>query len=125
TTGGIIIAFEIARQLGVPALYVESEDGKRTLRRGARVGPQAKVLVVDDVLTTGRSIFEVAAVLKEAGGEIGGVAVLIDRTEKPIDFGAPFFAAHRVQATSYAPEEVPEWLASRPIVKPGTRNQPA
>jgi orotate phosphoribosyltransferase len=124
TTGGIIIAFEVARQLGLPAVYVESEDGQRKLRRGATVPQGSRILVVDDVLTTGRSIFEVIETLTEAGGTIAGVGVLIDRTESPLDFGCPFYAAHQVQAKSYAPDEVPEWLSSRPIVKPGTRSQP-
>lgn len=121
TTGGIIIAFEVARQMGLPALYVETENGEKTLRRGAVVRPESKVLIVDDVLTTGRSVFETAAAIRARGAEVSGVAVLIDRSETPLDFGVPFFAAHRVSAKSYAPEEVPDWLASLPIQKPGTR----
>ncbi|MBI5707657.1 MAG: orotate phosphoribosyltransferase [Armatimonadetes bacterium] len=123
TTGGIIIAFEVARRLGLPALYVESEDGVRKLRRGASVPPGARVLVVDDVLTTGKSVLETAEVLRAQGGLVNGVAVLIDRSEKPIDFGCPSFAAYRVSATSYAPEDVPDWLAEFPVVKPGTSSQ--
>lgn len=119
TTGGILIAFEVARQLGVDALYIESEDGKRVLRRGALVRPGARVLVVDDVLTTGRSVRESIDAL--AGAEIVGVAVLIDRSEDPVFEDCEFFAACRVEATSYAPEAVPDWLALRPAVKPGTR----
>ena len=121
TTGGIIIAFEVARQMGLPALYVESEDGVKKLRRGAHVPPGSRVLVVDDVLTTGKSVFEVLEVVKAAGGEPAGVGVLIDRSEKPIDFGVPFFAAYKVEAKSYAPDDVPEWLAEIPMSKPGTR----
>jgi orotate phosphoribosyltransferase len=120
TTGGIIIAFEVARQMGLPAIYVESEDGVRKLRRSAQIPKGANVLVVDDVLTTGKSVLETIEVVKNAGGEVAGVAVLIDRTESPIDFGCPFFAAYKVEAKSYAPEEVPDWLAEIPIAKPGT-----
>lgn len=121
TTGGIIIAFEVARQLGCEGLYVETEDGVKTLRRNATIAPGARVLVVDDVLTTGRSVFEVLEVVRSAGGTAAGVAVLIDRSETALDFGAPFYAAHRVAATSYAADSVPDWLAAIPVRKPGTR----
>lgn len=121
TTGGIIIAFEVARQMGLPALYVESEQGRRTLRRGASIEPGARVLIVDDVLTTGTSVREVVEVIQEKGGVPAGVAVLIDRSANPIDFGCAFSAAHRVEAVSYRPDEVPAWLNEIPIVKPGTR----
>lgn len=122
TTGGIIIAFEVARQMGLPAVYVESENGRKTLRRGACIPRRSKVLIVDDVLTTGKSVFEVIEVVKNAGGEPAGVALLIDRSETAIDFGCPSFAAHKVSAKSFAPDEVPEWLNQIPVVKPGTRS---
>lgn len=123
TTGGIIIAFEVARQMGVPALYLESEDGVRTLRRGAAFPKGARVLIVDDVLTTGRSIREVLEVVLVAGCTPAGVGVLIDRTEGPLDFGCPLRAAYRVEAESFAPDEVPDWLQALPITKPGTRQE--
>jgi orotate phosphoribosyltransferase len=121
TTGGIIIAFEVARQMGLPALYVESENGAKKLRRGAQVSAGSKVLIVDDVLTTGKSIFEVIDVIRAAGGEPAGVGVLMDRSETPPDFGVPCFAAHKVEAQSFAADAVPDWLAAIPITKPGTR----
>lgn len=121
TTGGIIIAFEVARQMDLPALYVESEDGEKALRRGAQVNEGARVLVVDDVLTTGRSLFEVKSLLEARGATVAGVGVLIDRSESALDFGCPVIAAHRVSASSYPPEELPEWLAQIPITQPGTR----
>lgn len=121
TTGGIIIAFEVARQMGLPALYVETEDGARKLRRGATIEAGARVLVVDDVLTTGKSVFEVLDMVRSAGGDPAGVALLIDRSQDPIDFGCPFYAAHRVEAVSYDAADVPEWLRAIPAIKPGTR----
>lgn len=121
TTGGIIIAFEVARQLGLPALYVESENGQKTLRRGAKVAEGARVLVVDDVLTTGTSVREVAQLLRGLGAEIAGVGVLIDRAQEAMDFGAPLKAAYKVEAQSFAPDDVPDWLAVIPITQPGTR----
>lgn len=125
TTGGIIIAFEVARQMALPAIYVESEDGVRKLRRNAAIKKGARVLVVDDVLTTGKSVFETMEVVRGAGGEVAGVAVLIDRTEKPLDFGCPFFASYRVGAQSYDPSEIPDSLKRIPAVKPGSSVQPA
>ena len=121
TTGGIIIAFEVARQMGLPALYVESENGQKKLRRGAQIPTGARVLVVDDVLTTGTSIKEVIQVVQEAGGIPSGVGVLIDRAETPPDFGVPLFAAYKVEAQTFAPDDVPDGLAALPITKPGTR----
>jgi len=120
TTGGVLVAFEVARQLGAPAIYVESEAGRRVLRRGATVGKGARVLVVDDVLTTGKSVREVVSLLRTLGGSAIGVGVLIDRSEETLDFGCPLFAVHRVEAKSYAAEELPEWLARVPVTKPGT-----
>lgn len=121
TTGGIIIAFEVARQMGLPAVYIETEDGKKTLRRGKTLPNGAKVLIVDDVLTTGTSLVETRAAIEVAGGEVQAFAVLIDRSPPGLELGKPFFASYKVEAASYAPEEVPEWLAAIPAVKPGTR----
>ncbi|MCC7101770.1 MAG: orotate phosphoribosyltransferase [Fimbriimonadaceae bacterium] len=123
TTGGIIIAFEVARLMGLPALYVESEDGKKKLRRGARVPEGARVLVVDDVLTTGTSVREVVELLQDQA-EIVGIGVLIDRSGQGVELGAPIYAAHKVEANSYAEDEVPDWLAKIPVTKPGTRSGP-
>ena len=121
TTGGIIIAFEVARQMGLPAVYVETENGAKTLRRGKTLPPGQRVLIVDDVLTTGTSLVESRAAIETAGGAVVGFGVLIDRSQPGLDLGAPLFGAYKVEAVSYAPDEVPEWLASVPIRKPGTR----
>lgn len=121
TTGGIIIAFEVARQMGLPAVYVESENGVKTLRRGKTLPPGQRVLIVDDVLTTGTSLVESRGAIEEAGGEVVGYGVLIDRSAPDLDLGRPLYGAYQVQAVSYAPDEVPDWLAAIPAVKPGTR----
>lgn len=121
TTGGIIIAFEVARQMGLPALYVESEAGHRALRRGASLPQGARVLIVDDVLTTGLSVQEVAEVVRTAQAEVVGVGVLIDRSEQLPDFRVPLHASFRVAAKSYPADQVPAWLQSVPVQKPGTR----
>lgn len=121
TTGGIIIAFEVARQMGVGAVYVEEEGGKKALRRGQVLPSGARVLVVDDVLTTGLSVHETVGAVREAGGTVVGVGVLIDRSAEPIDFGCRFFASYKVEAESWTAEDVPSWLAEIPVTKPGTR----
>lgn len=121
TTGGIIIAFEVARQMGLSSIYVETENGEKTLRRGATIPSGAKVLVVDDVLTTGLSVRETMDAVKRHGGDPVGVGVLIDRAQGPMDFGCPLYAAYKVEAESWAEDELPDWLAEIPVTKPGTR----
>ena len=121
TTGGIIIAFEVARQLGLPAVYVETEEGRKKLRRNKTLEPGTKVLVVDDVLTTGTSLLESRAAIEEAGGAVTAYAVLIDRSPAGLDLGLPLFGAYRVQAESYVEDEMPAWLSAIPATKPGTR----
>jgi orotate phosphoribosyltransferase len=123
TTGGIIIAFEVARQMGLPAVYIETENGARTLRRNKVLGSGVKTLVVDDVLTTGTSLLESTAALEQAGADVRAFAVLIDRSSPDKQWPRPMFASYRVAAESYAPEDVPDWLAQIPLVKPGTRVQ--
>lgn len=121
TTGGIILAFEIARRLKIGALYAERENGARVFRRDARLAPNARVLVVDDVLTTGTSVREVLELVRSKGGNPVGVAVLIDRSNGETEFGCPLLAAHQVQAQTFAPDSLPEWLAAIPVQEPGTR----
>lgn len=123
STGGMIVAYEAARQLRLSATYVELVDGKRALRRNGVIDPNARVLLVDDVLTTGTSLVETAAVVRGAGAEIVGVGVLIDRSEACPDFGCHVLSACRFDARSYAEEELPEWLAAIPLTTPGTRAQ--
>ncbi len=119
TTGGIIIAFEVGRQMGKPAVYAETENGVKTLRRGKVLPPNAKVLIVDDVLTTGKSLFETRDAITRAGGQVVGYAVLVNRAQTEID-AKPLFSAYTVEAVSYAEDELPAHLAAVPAVKPGT-----
>ena len=120
TTAGIILAFEVARQMGVRAVYAEKAENKTfAFKRGAAINPGDRVLVVDDVLTTGGSIREVIAAVKERKGNVIGVGVLVDRTEQNLDFGAPLFGCHHAEAVSYAPDNCPLCAAKIPIVKPG------
>lgn len=119
TTGGIIIAFEVARQLGVKAIFAEEEWGKRVFRRGLMLGPGERVLVVDDILTTGGSICEVLAEVAARGGQAVGVAVLVNRAEGRMEFGVPFFSCARFPIPTYPPEECPLCRAGIPLERPG------
>ncbi len=120
-TGGIIIAFEVARQMGLPSIYVETEDGHKVLRRGAQVKRGARVLVVDDVLTTGLSVRETKLAITRAGGVVAGVGILIDRSGDDVHFGCEHFSSYKVAAESFPPDDVPAWLSEIPVTKPGSR----
>ncbi|MDY0235217.1 MAG: orotate phosphoribosyltransferase [Gudongella sp.] len=122
--GGIIFAYEIARQLGVKNLFAEREDGKMTLRRGYEITEGARVLVAEDVITTGGSVREVIDIVKEQGGELAGVAILVDRTNGKIDFGCKMKAVYTAEIISYEAENCPICKEkSIPLVKPGSRKK--
>lgn len=123
TTGGIILAHEVGRQLGKCAIYAEKEGNIRTFRRGLSISAGERVLVVDDVLTTGKSIREVTSAVKKQGGKVIGIGVLVDRSEDNPDFGAPLFSTLKVETPTYKPEECPLCAAGVPITKPGSSHQ--
>ncbi|TES88286.1 MAG: orotate phosphoribosyltransferase [Dehalococcoidia bacterium] len=125
TTGGIILAFEVARQLGVRGIFAEKEAEERSFRRGFTVDPGERVLIVDDILTTGSSIREVIAAVKKLDGNIIGIGVLVDRSEQAPDFGFPLFSCHHSATVTYRPEECPLCAAKVPLIKPGSRQPTA
>jgi len=120
TTGGIILAFETARQLGVKGIFAEKEDKVRVFRRDFEILPGEHILVVDDILTTGSSIRETISAIDKLGGVVIGVGVLVDRSERNLDFDRPFFSCLRAPAIVYTPEQCPLCTAKVPLVKPGT-----
>ena len=124
TTGGIIVAFEVARQLGVRGIFAEKEGDERTFRRGFDIDAGERVLIVDDILTTGSSIREVMAAVTKLGGKIIGIGVLVDRSEQKLEFGAPLFSCHRTVTQTYRPENCPLCAAQIPLVKPGGSQPP-
>ncbi len=119
TTGGIILAFEVARQLGVRSIFAEKEvTTGRVFRRGFSINSDERVLIVDDILTTGSSIREVIAAVTKQGGIVVGIGVLVDRSEQAVDFGVPLFSCHHAITTTYKPESCPLCAKQIPLVKP-------
>lgn len=103
TTGGVIISYEVARMLGTLGIFAESQGEGREFKRGFNIAHGERVLVVDDVLSTGGSIRDVIDAVRRAGGEPVGVAVLVDRTSGNVDFGLPFFACLQLEVPSFEP----------------------
>ena len=121
TTGGIILAYEVARQLGVRGIFAEKEPGQeRSFRRGFHIEPGERVLIVDDILTTGGSVKEVITAVEKLGGNIVGLALLVDRTGGKADFGYPFFSCHAAATVAYEPDACPLCAAGTPLTKPGS-----
>ena len=122
--GGIIVAHEVGRALGVKALFAERQDGKMTLRRGFALKPGEKVLVVEDVITTGGSVQEVLAMVKALGAVPVGVGVLVDRSGGQVDFaGLPLHSLLSLPIAAFTPEECPLCAQGVPWEKPGSRGQ--
>ena len=119
--GGVIIGHEMGRALGVPAMFVERPDGVFALRRGFALDPGARVLMVEDVVTTGLSSREAIAAIEAAGGTVIAAASLVDRSSGTADLGVPFVPLIRIDVPTYAADNVPAELAAIPAVKPGSR----
>ncbi|WP_375394019.1 orotate phosphoribosyltransferase [uncultured Sphingomonas sp.] len=119
--GGVIAGHEMARALGVEALFLERPDGVFGLRRGFRLAAGQKVLMMEDVVTTGLSSREAIAAIAAAGGVCVAAAALVDRSGGGVDLGVPFFPLIRIDVPTYAPDSLPPELAATPAVKPGSR----
>jgi orotate phosphoribosyltransferase len=119
--GGVIAGHEVARALGVEALFVERPTGTFELRRGFRLGPGQKVLLMEDVVTTGLSSREAIAAVESAGGEVIAAAALVDRSNGEADLGVPFYPLIRLNVPAYAEDSLPPELAALPAEKPGSR----
>jgi orotate phosphoribosyltransferase len=119
TTGGVVLAFETARQLGVRTIFAEKEGGVRVFRRDFEIASGEHILVVDDILTTGSSLRETISAVAKLGGIVIGIGVLVDRSDQNLDFNLPFFSCVRAPTTVYSPQECPLCAARIPLVKPG------
>lgn len=121
--GGIVVAHELARALGVRGMFAEREGGAMRLRRGFEIEPGERILIAEDVVTTGRSSLEVAEVVREAGGEPVGVACLVDRRPEDADLPLPLVSLLRVELESFSPGDCPLCREGLPLVKPGSRRE--
>jgi orotate phosphoribosyltransferase len=121
--GGVIIGHEMGRALGVPAMFVERPDGVFGLRRGFRLEPGERVLMVEDVVTTGLSSREAITAIEAAGGEVVAAASLVDRSGGSVDLGVPFTPLIRIDVPTYSADDLPPALAAIPAIKPGSRAQ--
>lgn len=119
--GGIVIGQEVARALGVRAIFAERQDGALRLRRGFSLSPADRVLVVEDVITTGGSTLETIDVAASAGAPVLGAASIIDRGSDPARLSIPLFALVRLDVPVYQPESCPLCAKDVPVVKPGSR----
>lgn len=119
--GGVIAGQEVARALGVDAMFLERPTGTFELRRGFRLSPGQKVLMMEDVVTTGLSSREAIAAIRAAGGEVVAAAALVDRSNGKADLGVPFYPLIRIDVPSYEADKLPPELAAIPAIKPGSR----
>jgi orotate phosphoribosyltransferase len=119
--GGVIIGHEMGRALGKRAMFVERPEGSFHLRRGFSLAPGEKVLMVEDVVTTGLSSREAITAIEEAGGTVVAEAALVDRSGGTADLGVPFIPLIRIDVPTYDANDLPEELAAIPAVKPGSR----
>ena len=122
TTGGIILSFETARQLGVRSIFAEKEGEIRIFRRDFNIAPGERVLIVDDILTTGGSIRGTMNAVDKLGGIVIGIGVLINRSTEKIDFGVPLFSCIHSPTVVYTAEECPLCAAHIPLVRPGSKS---
>lgn len=123
--GAVQMTYEVSRHLGCENFFTEREDGVMTLRRGFSIQPGQRVLVVEDVVTTGGSVREVIDIVKAAGGVVVGVGVVVDRTGGKIDFGVPVKSVISMDVQSWEADECPICKEGKlPLVKPGSRKQP-
>ncbi len=121
-TGGIIVSYETARALGVRGIFAERENGVMSFRRGFSINPGEKALVVEDVITTGSSVWEVIDAVRRQGGIVAGAGVLVDRSNGKIDLGVRVESLLPMEVVSYSPQDCPLCREGLPLVKPGSRN---
>lgn len=123
--GGIIIAYEVARALGVDAIFTERENNEMTLRRGFEIKEGQKVIIVEDVITTGKSSFETVDVIKAHGGDVVALTSIVNRSHVDEINGLPLISAVKIEVNAWDPDELPDDLKNIPAIKPGSRKMKA
>ena len=122
--GGVVVGYEMGRQMNVPAIFFERVEGKFDLRRGFNIEKNARVLMVEDIITTGLSSRECIEAIEVAGGICVAAACLINRSGGKADVGVPLYALTSLEIPTYAANALPSELAAIPAIKPGSRNMP-
>lgn len=120
--GGVIISYELARALGVNAIFTERENGQMTLRRGFEIKEGMKVIIVEDVITTGKSSFETVDVIRSCGAEVIALTSIVNRSNKDEINGLPIISATKIDVDTWDEGEVPDKLKNIPATKPGSRS---
>ena len=119
--GGLVIGQEVARQLGLRFIFPEKEDGKLVLRRGFKIAPGEKMLVVEDVVTKGGRLQETIDIVRAQGGNVVGATAIVDRSNGTVSFGVPFQSLIALKVEAFEPDKLPPDLARTPAVKPGSK----
>lgn len=120
--GGIVLGTEVGRLLNARTIFAERENGVMKLRRGFELKQSENVLVCEDVVTTGGSVFEVIKLVKENNATLAGVGFIVDRSNGNVDFGTDQFSVIRMDVIKFAEDNIPDWLAKIPVSKPGSRS---
>ena len=118
--GGLVLGQEVARQLRCRFIFVEKEEGRLVLRRGFKIAPAERILVVEDVVTKGGRAQETIDIVRVHGGQVVGVAAAVDRSNGTVKFGFPFFSLLSLQVEAFEADRLPPELAALPVVKPGS-----
>lgn len=119
--GGVIISYEVAKALGVDAIFTERVDNEMTLRRGFEIPEGAKVIIVEDVITTGKSSFETVDVIRSCGAEVVALTSIVNRSNKEEINGLPVISATKIDVKTYDADDLPEHLKNTEAIKPGSR----
>jgi orotate phosphoribosyltransferase len=119
--GGLIIGQEVARALNIKAIFTERKEGKMTLRRGFSVKKGERLVVIEDVITTGGSTKETISVISQLGGKVVGVGSIVDRSSKGKIFKVPYKCLFKMKVVTYKENKLPAWLKALPLTKPGSR----
>jgi orotate phosphoribosyltransferase len=119
--GGLVLGQEVARQLGLRFIFVEKAEGKLALRRGFKITPAEKLLIVEDVLTKGGRVQETIAIVRGCGGQVVGIALAVDRSSGTVKFGVPTFSLISLHVEAFEPNSLPPDLAATEAVKPGSQ----
>jgi orotate phosphoribosyltransferase len=119
--GGLVLGQEVARQLGIRFIFVEKEEGKLALRRGFKISPDEKILIVEDVVTKGGRVQETIDIVCANRGQIVGIAMAVDRSNGTVSFGVPTFSLLAMQVETFEADKLPADLAETPAVKPGSK----